>query len=43
MDRRRIGKTDLNVTPLGFGGAPLGNLFAPVSEANAAAALATAW
>ncbi len=43
MDRRRIGKTDLKVTPLGFGGAPLGNLLAPVSEANAAAALATAW
>jgi D-threo-aldose 1-dehydrogenase len=43
MDRRRIGKTDLWATPLGFGGAPLGNLFSPVSEADAAEALAAAW
>ena len=28
---------------LGLGGAPLGNLFAPVSEANAGATLAAAW
>ena len=29
--------------PLGFGGAPLGNLFAPVPELDAAAAIEAAW
>ena len=29
--------------PLGFGGAPLGNMFGPVSEAAASAALDAAW
>ncbi|USI72541.1 aldo/keto reductase [Sphingomonas morindae] len=29
--------------PLGFGGAPLGNMFEPVDEANAAAAIDAAW
>jgi D-threo-aldose 1-dehydrogenase len=43
MNRRRIGRTELKVTALGFGGAPLGNLFAPVEEADAAAAVAAAW
>src|SRR5260221_6027788 len=43
MERRRIGKTGLRVTLLGFGGAPLGNLLAPVSERDAQAALADAW
>ena len=43
MKRRRIGKTGLKVTPLGFGGAPLGNLLAPVSGNDAAAAVAAAW
>ena len=43
MDRRQIGRTALRPSPLGFGGAPLGNLLAPVSEADAGQALATAW
>jgi len=43
MNRRRIGKTALRVTPLGFGGAPLGNLLAPVSDPDGAAAIAAAW
>jgi D-threo-aldose 1-dehydrogenase len=43
MDRRRIGKTPLRVGPVGFGAAPLGNLLAPVSDSDAAAALAAAW
>ncbi len=43
MDRRRIGKTALWATPLGFGGAPLGNLLATVSEADGAGAIAAAW
>ncbi len=43
MDRRNIGQAGLQVGPLGFGGAPLGNLLAPVSDADAQAALATSW
>lgn len=34
---------ELAVTPLGFGGAPLGNLFAAVPEMEAQATLQTAW
>lgn len=33
----------LKLTELGFGSAPLGNLFAPLSEAQAQATLAAAW
>jgi D-threo-aldose 1-dehydrogenase len=43
MKLREIGRTGLQVTPLGFGGAPLGNLFAPVAEADVRGALDTAW
>ncbi|HWT98255.1 MAG TPA: aldo/keto reductase [Terriglobales bacterium] len=43
MERRQIGKTGLNVTVLGFGGAPLGNLFAVVPEDEAQATLQAAW
>lgn len=43
MERRQLGKTALSVTVLGFGGAPLGNLYAPVSDAEAQASLETAW
>jgi len=39
----RTRTTRLDVTVLGFGGAPLGNLYAPVSEADAAATLDAAW
>jgi D-threo-aldose 1-dehydrogenase len=39
----RAGRDGLKVTTLGFGGAPLGNLYAPVPEAEAAATLAAAW
>jgi D-threo-aldose 1-dehydrogenase len=41
-ERRRIGGTALEVTRLGFGGAALGNLYAPVSDAAAAQAVAAA-
>ena len=27
LESRRIGATDIEVTPMGFGGAPLGGLF----------------
>jgi D-threo-aldose 1-dehydrogenase len=43
MERRQIGKTGLSVTALGFGGAPLGNLYAAVEEAEARASVDTAW
>jgi D-threo-aldose 1-dehydrogenase len=43
MKSREIGRTGLHVTPLGFGGAPLGNLFAPVAEPDARTSLDTAW
>ena len=34
-----IGRHRVSVSPLGFGGAPIGNLYAPVSEADARAAI----
>ena len=40
---RSLGKTPIRVTEIGFGGAPLGNLFAVVTEQDAQASLATAW
>jgi D-threo-aldose 1-dehydrogenase len=40
--RRRIGRTGLEVSCLGFGAAALGNLYAPVSDAAAAATVAAA-
>src|SRR5260221_12777334 len=43
MERRQIGKTELSVTVLGFCGAPLGNLYAPVGDAAAQASLEAAW
>lgn len=37
--RRKLGNTGLSVTALGFGGAPLGNLFRPLADADARATL----
>ena len=42
-DRARIGSTDLKVTRLGFGSAPIGNLLKEVSEADAQGALKSAF
>lgn len=39
---RPLGKTSLQVTQIGFGAAPLGNLFAPLSEQQASATVAAA-
>ena len=39
---RPLGNTGLQVTELGFGAAPLGNLFRPLAEADARATLAAA-
>ena len=38
-DRHAIGRRGVRVSPLGFGGAPIGNLYAPVTETDALAAL----
>ena len=41
--RRRLGRTAVEVTELGFGGASIGELFVRVSEVDAAATMAAAW
>jgi D-threo-aldose 1-dehydrogenase len=40
---RRLGRSPVLVTELSFGGAPIGNLFAEVSEDDARAAVDAAW
>jgi D-threo-aldose 1-dehydrogenase len=42
-DFRRIGSTDLVVTELGFGSAPLGNRFRPLDEGHCQALVDDAW
>jgi D-threo-aldose 1-dehydrogenase len=42
-DRVKLGRTKLEVTKLGFGMAPLGGLYAPVTDDQAAEVLAHAW
>ncbi|MCO5997753.1 aldo/keto reductase [Actinoallomurus rhizosphaericola] len=39
MERRRLGRSPVEVTTLSFGGAAIGGLFAPVSDADATAAV----
>lgn len=41
--KRKFGRTDLNVTAFGFGTAPLGNFLAEMDEATATAMFDTAW
>ncbi|MET7476644.1 aldo/keto reductase [Streptomyces sp. NPDC005648] len=43
MRIRRLGRSSVEVTELGFGGGPLGGLFAPLDDDTAAEALAEAW
>ena len=43
MNKRTIRDTGVAVSELGFGAAPIGNLYAPVSDAEARAAVDTAW
>lgn len=40
---QRIGRSTVEVTRLGFGGGPLGGLYAPLDDDTAAAALTAAW
>ncbi len=40
---RRLGRTSLSVSEIGFGAAPIGNLFAKMSDAEAEATLQAAW
>ena len=40
---RELGRTDVHVTPLGFGGAPLGDLFVKLPEAAAEGAILQAY
>ena len=40
---RQLGRTKVMLPQLGFGGAPLGNLFAVVSNVDAEATMASAW
>ena len=42
-ETRKLGKTGVELTQLGFGGAPLGELFVKVDEPTAAATLQAAW
>ena len=43
MRTNRLGRSAVEVTELGFGGGPLGGLFAPLDDDSAAGALAAAW
>jgi D-threo-aldose 1-dehydrogenase len=42
-ERRRVGRTSVTVTRLGFGGAPIGGLFSAVSDTDATATVRRAW
>ncbi|MFJ2393759.1 aldo/keto reductase [Streptomyces sp. NPDC087843] len=43
MTGRRLGRTHVRVSPLGFGAAPIGNLYTPLDDDRARAAVETAW
>ncbi|MFE0416679.1 aldo/keto reductase [Streptomyces tendae] len=43
METHRLGRTDVEVTRLAFGGGPLGGLFEPLDDRTAAQALDAAW
>jgi D-threo-aldose 1-dehydrogenase len=43
MKSNRIGRTSVSLTKLGFGGAPVGNLFRSITDAEADGALSAAW
>ncbi|MCB1486296.1 MAG: aldo/keto reductase [Bauldia sp.] len=43
FQRRKLGRSDVMLPQFGFGGAPLGDLFTKVSDADAVATLSAAW
>ncbi|GAB3923231.1 oxidoreductase [Microlunatus endophyticus] len=43
MQRHRLGRTAVEVTELGFGGAPIGNLYTALSDEQAYATVRAAW
>ncbi|MFD9332227.1 aldo/keto reductase [Streptomyces sp. NPDC060065] len=43
MTDRRLGRTKVRVSPLGFGAAPIGNLYTPLDEHQALATVDAAW
>ena len=43
LSQRRLGRSNLTVTDLSFGGAAIGNLFTEVDDATAAATIDAAW
>jgi D-threo-aldose 1-dehydrogenase len=43
LEKRKLGKTGVELTQLGFGSAPLGELFVRIDEATAADTLQAAW
>jgi len=43
LSKRRLGQTNVEVTELGYGAAPLGNLYREVSDDECNAAVAEAW
>jgi D-threo-aldose 1-dehydrogenase len=43
MKRNQIGQTSVSVTTLGFGGAPVGNLFRSITDDEAEGAIVAAW
>jgi len=43
MKKNPIGETSVSVTTLGFGGAPVGNLYRAITDADAEGAISTAW
>lgn len=43
MKRNKLGRTGVEVTELGFGGAPIGNLYTAIDDETAYAAVRAAW
>lgn len=43
MKKNRLGRTDVEVSALGFGAAPIGNLFTAIDDQTAYAAIDAAW